>query len=333
MQAPLEQLRRAAAPAKGYEIDYARLAAVASCLKADANKSTGPFRWDDPTFYPPDGTAAVDVSQFFAIGNTINFRYWTRGSIGRIAFPTGNKGGVLCGGSRFMWRCLRVTIERGQFPLLDAKFLEHLRLGEARQILSTDEGRSLTPVIPERVTNLRDLGTQLHRDWEGKFFNVVRAAGSSLDKFASLSMTFRAYDDPLFKLSMVNAIMHQGRGLVRFNGEFLPGIDYHLVKQVLRQGVVLPPSKIRDKLQSYTLITKSESAALRTTVLYALLLIARTAGIRVDVLDNLYWSNGRRCDESTPVCKIRGREQECPFLDSCDKRVELRMPLESTRYY
>lgn len=332
MSGPLEQLRRRLAPAEGFEINRSRLETLASRVGRVAKPLT-PFGWDDPTFYPPDGTAAKDVSQFFALGNAINFRYWVRRSGGRVLFPAGNKGAILCSGSRFMWRCLRVATEKDRFPLLDAKFLEHLKLRDAKEILSTDEGTSLIPAIVERVTNLRNLGSKLRKDWDGEFFNVARAADSSLEKFASLSLNFRAYDDPLAKLTMVNAIMHEGRGLVKFRGEFLPGIDYHLVKQIVRQGVVVPPPIVREKLRSYALLTESEAAALRSTTLYALLEIARTAGVRGDVLDNLYWSNGRRCDDSAPVCMIRGRERECPFLDPCDKEVDFRIPLELTRYY
>ena len=76
--------------------------------------------------------------------------------------------------------------------------------------------------------------------WGGEFVNVVDAARGSLTRFAELSATFRAFDDPVRKLTMVNAIMLAGSGLTHFDEEPLPGIDYHLIKQAVRQGLVIP---------------------------------------------------------------------------------------------
>jgi hypothetical protein len=45
------------------------------------------------------------------------------------------------------------------------------------------------------------------------------------------------------------------------------------------------------------------------------------------VIDNVYWLNGRVCDEREPACP------ECPFEKACLQRVDLGRPLELTRYY
>ena len=162
--------------------------------------------------------------------------------------------------------------------------------------------------------------------------NVVDAARGSLSRFAELSATFRAFDDPVRKLTMVNAIMLTGSGLAHFDEEPLPGIDYHLVKQAVRQGLVVPSVDLQEKLRDRRLLTPAESLVLRKVTLTALLQVADASEISTAVIDNIYWGNGKVCDERKPACQIVGNS-ECPFEDACLQFVDLGLPLELTRYY
>jgi len=328
----LTELRTKLCPADGYTVDTNLIKALGGVVKRNLAE-TAPLDWKDTTYWPELDWNPSDVSQYFAVGNSVNFRYWELDAESKLLYCEGKKGGIQTRGARYMWRSLKVCTERNLFPILDASKLSRITLKEVRKIFADDDGQDRMPDLEGRVTNLRNLGEKLIEEWDGRFWNLVEDSHGSLDRFADFSAELRAFDDPLCKLTMVNAIMHTGRGLVRFEGEILPGIDYQLVKQTVRQGVVVPPPKVRDKLRRYALLTRSEAAALRSTALYALLEIARIANVRGDVLDNLYWSNGRRCDDSAPVCTVRGRERECPFLDECMKLVDFRIPLETTRYY
>jgi hypothetical protein len=156
---------------------------------------------------------------------------------------------------------------------------------------------------------------------------VVRAANGSLERFAELSARFRAFDDPVRKLTMVNAIMLAGSGLADFDHDPLPGIDYHLIKQVLRQGLVRPAPDVAVKLKVQDLLGPEESRTLRTAVLDALLAVANRAGASTAVLDNMYWMNRRVCGDEQWLCET------CPFTDACAKRTQFGLPLELTRYY
>lgn len=316
----------------GFTVDAGRVNALAVTVKKNTRRVSS-FGWKDPLYWPHQGTDPSEVSQFFAVGNAINFRYWTRGPGAELAYCEGTKGGVQSRGSSYMWRCLLVSRERDTFPILDPRRLARITISEARSIFADDYGHVKMPDIEGRVANLRDLGAKLIKGWDGQFWKLVDASKGSLDKFTDLSAGLRAFDDPLCKLTMVNAIMHEGRGLVKFRGEFLPGIDYHLAKQLVRQGAIRPPEHVQRKLRRYDLLTKAEADGLRRTSLFTLLEIGRKAGVRGDVLDNLYWSNGRRCDDASPVCTLPKRESECPFLNACDKLTEFRIPLELTRYY
>jgi hypothetical protein len=156
---------------------------------------------------------------------------------------------------------------------------------------------------------------------------VIRAANGSLKHFADLCADFRAFDDPVQKLTMVNAIMLTGSGLVHFDQDPLPGIDYHLVKQALRQGLVTPSDRLRTKLTNHELLDEGESVALRTAILTTLIDVSHLAGISTAVIDNLYWLNRRICGDEQWLCS------SCPFEAGCAKRTEYGLPLELTRYY
>jgi hypothetical protein len=81
------------------------------------------------------------------------------------------------------------------------------------------------------------------------------------------------------------------------------------------------------KLRSRGCLTSSESLALRQATLAALLQVAEESETSTSVIDNVYWHNGRVCDETEPACSL------CPFEKACLQRVDLGRPLEPTRYY
>ena len=289
-----------------------------------------PATWDDPRFWNVDASRS-DRCQFLAVGNAINFRFWTVAD-GQVVAGAGPVEGESFRGAMYLWRRLRLGVQRGEFEL-NAKWLSELTEESLERAFRDDDGACpLSPGLADRTKNLRDLGTRLLDDWEGEFVNVVDAANGSLTGFADLSATFRAFDDPIRKLTMVNAIMLAGSGLTHFDEEPLPGIDYHLIKQAVRQGLVVPSQEVQDKLRDKQFLTPMESLALRHVTLTALLQVAEASGISTAVIDNIYWGNGRICDERKPACQIAGGP-ECPFEDACLRRVDLGRPLEITRYY
>jgi hypothetical protein len=299
---------------------------VASLLEERFRAGTpAPAAWDDPLYWNVDASPD-NRCQYLAVGNAINFRFWSLVG-GRLVPSQGVVGGQRERGSMFMWRRLLMATQSGDLSL-NAEWLAQLRYDQMRRAFIDDEGNlPLVPALADRVANLRDLGKRLIEHWDGQFKNVVDAAAGSLERFASLSSEFRAFDDPVQKLTMVNAIMLSGSGLAAFDRDPLPGIDYHLVKQALRQGLVLPPPELALKLVERKPLTPDESLVLRRAVMLALTEVARYSGIPTTVLDNLYWLNRRVCSEENWAC------HECPFNAVCTKQTVYGSPLEATRYY
>ena len=314
-------------------IDSLALRRLATMLRSELeHDGVRRFGWNDDTYWLVDAAPAVR-SQYLAVGNAINFRFWTLHD-GLLRPTLGKRGGKELQGSMYMWRSLRQCVAEGATPILSAEFLSRLTPEEFRAIFQDDSG--ICPIesaIEDRVMNLRDLGDHLMDDWDGQFSNLIQASHNDLSLFARHSSFFRAYDDPLCKLTMVNAIMQSGSGLTNFDQDPLPGIDYELVRQLLRMGILKPRRDIALKLQSGELLHAEESIELRRTALSALIQVSDIAGFPCDVLDNKLWLNRTNCTDSMPVCRQPGRENECPFVGTCAQITEFRMPLEITRYY
>lgn len=294
--------------------------------------SRRPFAWDDPAYWliqaPPR-----DRSQYFAVGVAINFHFW-RLTSAHVTPVQGTIDGQNLTGAMYMWRCLRRATERGQLPVLDAGFLERMTVADYNAIFADDNGRNpLDAGATDRMANLRDLGRKLTATWGGHFWNVVRASEGSLVSFCSLSQQFRAFDDPLLKLTMLNVILHTGSGLTSFDADPLPAIDYHLVKQLLRHGVLVPIPTVRDKLIGRRRLTAREASELRRMALLAFLEIASRTGLSGHILDNVWWGNRQVCSEEAPACTNPATAAKCPFLTACNRLTEFGMPLERTRHY
>jgi hypothetical protein len=286
--------------------------------------------WDNGLFWNVEADAP-QRSQYFAVGNAVNFRFWRLD--GRSVVPAG---GVIDGqpfrGAMYMWRCLRRRIDREQ-SLLDASFLANLSDTEFDAIFADDTGANPLDIArEERIANLRDLGARLLESWDGLFYNLAAASDGSIVEFARLSAKFRAFDDPLFKLTMVNAIVHSGSGVYSFRDEPLPAIDYHLLRHALRQGIVRPESTLTNKLQARDLLHPREVFELRRITLQAFVRLAMESGLSGEVIDNMYWLNRVNCTDE-PVCLEPATAHKCPFLDACIQATTYQLPLELTRYY
>ena len=313
-------------------VDWPALDRLATALRDDpAFTKVARFGWDDEAYWLVDAAPAARA-QYLAVGNSINFRFWSLPG-GLLQTAGGTLNGDPLQGSMYMWRSLRRCVADGNMPILSARFLDQITADELDLLFKDDSGVNPIPAIQERVANLRNLGGRLMDTWEGEFINLIVASKSKLELFARYSAQFRAYDDPICKLTMVNAIMQRGSGLVEFDEDPLPGIDYELVRQLLRMGILRPSHRLGSKLRYKSLLDAGESAELQRIALAALLQISNRSGVSCDVLDNKLWMNRTKCTNERPVCRQAGRAHECPFVDTCAQITELGMPLELTRYY
>ena len=272
-------------------------------------------------------------SQFFAIGNSINFRFWSL-EAGRMRLASGMLDGSEYQGAMYMWRALRRALNKTGGKLLEADFLARLSDADFDRIFADDAGRNpLAPGREQRIANLRDLGEHLLAHWNGSFFNLVESTGGSLVEFAHLSRRIRAFDDPMWKLTMLTAILHSGSDIYRFRDDPLPAIDYHLLKQALRQGMVRPSPVLGQKIAASRLLRSEDALELRRLALVAFVAVSERTGLSGELLDNRYWLNRVNCTDPDPVCLDPATADRCPFHGACCQFAQFERPLELTRYY
>ena len=314
-------------------IDQHALGAIVHYLdkRQDLRDRTA-YAWDDSRFWLVDAPAS-DRSQYFAIGAAINFRFW-RLKHGVVDPARGTVQGTSYSGAMYMWRCLRRALDDNRVPLLDASFLARFSAADYATLFQDDAGQvPIDTAVAERIANLRNLGQVLVNRWNGSFFHMTSACGGALIDFCRASHEFRAFDDPLMKLTMLNVILHSGSGVAQFDRDPLPAIDYHLVKQMVRHGVVEPAAATTEKLIHRERLSASEAHELRRMTLVAFVRLCDETGIPGPILDNLWWGNRTKCLDKAPVCSSPATAGSCPFVRVCNKFVDMGTPLERTRYY
>jgi len=310
------------------DIDYQVLDAVCNLLSKKVDpKIYKPFDWRDDKYWLNDFEGPSKVSQFFAVGNALNFRFWSINEKGEYIYCQGKKGGSFERGALYMWRSLKICYDNDIFPILKAEKIAKITLDEMKRIFQTDEGNNIMPALQERLLNLKDLGYKLFEYWNGEFYNLVQKTEGSLFNFIQFSRQFRAFDDPLCKMAMVNAIMHQRRGIIKFDTTLFPAIDYQLLKQQMRIGILILKEKISKKIKRGKLLEGSEARELRNAGLKAFMYMMEKTSLPGDLIDNIWWRNRKVCRTKNPFCK------KCLFYDVCQKRTDYGIPLEITRYY
>ena len=230
-----------------------------------------------------------------------------------------------------MWRCLKDCYDNNDYEILNASFLAQIEIKDMMNIFKTDEGKNIMTHLEERWLNWRDLGKKLLEKYNNNFYNIILKSKNDMEIFIKLSKEFRAFDDPIYKMIMVNTILHQGRKIVNFGDNIFPGIDYHLMTQSLRLGLLNLNTTLEKKLISKVLLDRCESLALRKATLSCLIKIAKELNITGDIIDNIFFKNGKKYCTHNLSCEKPNNL--CIFKDICIKKTQIFMPLEKTRYY
>lgn len=102
-------------------VDQDRLELTCDLMKKKKlSKIVKPYTWKDPLFWLEESKGKAQVSQFFCLGNAINFRYWRVDANRRMEYCEGSKGGVDTKGAYYMWRSLKLCCDEEIFPILDS---------------------------------------------------------------------------------------------------------------------------------------------------------------------------------------------------------------------
>ncbi|MDQ0193760.1 queuosine salvage family protein [Paenibacillus wynnii] len=185
--------------------------------------------WNGASF-APWLRSIEEISQFFFIGNSINFRFWNRNHLDRYSYGE-------CRGSEAMWKALSDWPE-----LLDADVLANLNEEQFRLKFGA------ISMTKERVASLREVGNILNKHYDGKVIHLLERACFETDEIVKWIVTdFPMWNDstgPLlfYKRAQLFTAMLAGR--LQANS-FITGLqkltllaDYHLPKGLHNLGVL-----------------------------------------------------------------------------------------------
>jgi hypothetical protein len=126
---------------------------------------------------------------------------------------------------------------------------------------------------------------------------------------------FTAYSDPLRKKSSFLIKLALDAGLITLDPDsrFVPVMDYHMMRVLLRMGCVeVTDSKLRDDLLQRRPLP--DDLPVRSKCIDAMLLISGTSGHPIEGTNDFFWSLGRSCCHTRPLCVWKSCEKKpCTF--------------------
>ena len=211
--------------------------------------------------------------------------------------------------------------------------------------------------LEERSRFLIEIGRILKEKYDNKIINLLDLSNNLLINDGSgLYETleqFEAYSDPLRKKStiLIKFLIDANLLKIKDPENFVPAMDYHMKKVLLRMGCVEVDDDLRRKL-----INKEELESdkeIRNACVEAIKIISEFSRYEVIGMNDFFWPLGRSCCKEKTLCKDgECNKNPCTFnlivdLDSHDRCLferickgsadenyqKLWQPIVETHYY
>ena len=290
----IESVSAAVPRLRHVRIDETRLAEVCAGIEPDGLKLPA---WDFPVFYraAPDALAGQIL-----LFNSINFCYWGDPKW-EIEFA-----GQWWGGSMGLMGALHRALDEG-VPILDGTYLATLSEADFAHIL---RGRGQLHLMPERLAIWHAVGQTLVEEFDGRFTNVITAAGGdALALVQLLVKNFPSFDDVwelegqpvrFYKRAQLAAAMlfeaFGGRewGNLARTDRLTVFADYKLPQVLRRLGILIYDPDLAATVDSQVLIPAGscQEVEIRVATVWAAELMRRALASRfpeVTALHIDYW--------------------------------------------
>lgn len=303
MHGVLESARFVAGESRSVSIGRSAVARFAGRL---VEGPAEPLPWDGTCHFtgPPEL-----VTAYLLVLDTINFCFWSMP--GEEAWET-EIGGTRVSGYNGLAAALKMALESGE-PLADAGFLTGLSPERLHGLIG---GRGRLQLMEERALALRELGAVLLRDYEGKAYRLVEAAGgrawslvellvkklaSYRDKAVYLGREVHFYKRAqILAADLYGALQGKGFGAFRDMDLLTAFADYKL-PQVLRQtGVLVYETELARLVDSRTILAAgcAEEVEIRANTVVAVEMIRQAASesgcrLRPFEIDGILWQMGQ----------------------------------------
>jgi hypothetical protein len=296
----LESVEAAMPLSRHVHIDEAQLAAVCAKVQPDELKLPA---WDFPVFIrEDDDTLAGQILLF----NSINFCYW-----GEPRWEV-EYTGEWWDGALAMLDAIRRAWADG-IPLLEGAYLARLSEAEFEYIL---RGRGRLHLMPERLAIWREVGRTLSSEFDGRFTNLIEAAGGDalslvrllVERFPSFNdiRTLEARPIRFYKRAQLAAAQlyeaFGGRswGNLARTDRLTVFADYKLPQVLRRMGIMVYDAELATSVDGEFLIPAGDrrEVEIRAATVWAAELMRRALAPRLTQvtalhLDYWLWYAGR----------------------------------------
>jgi hypothetical protein len=197
-----------------------------------------------------------------------------------------------------------------------------------------DRARTTFDRPEERATLLIDLENHIQLYHGGEYDAFIKSCNSRLLNehtgwYPGLSMT-KAFGDPLFKkTSFLVKLLLDGKLISIEDPEhFVPIMDYHMQRVLLRTGCVEVAGSLRNDLIMKN-VTNQEPA-IRSACIESMRIIAQESGHPIWTMNDFFWPLGRSCCHVNPICTGHQCEKNpCTLFTVADMKIHERCILEN----
>ena len=178
--------------------------------------------------------------------------------------------------------------------------------------------------IEERVLFLINLDAFLDIHFNGSLVNLMKTANGKLlnegNGFYEILPAALAFTDPMKKkiTFLLKLLEEAGLVVISDKGNFLPIMDYHMQRVLMRLGCVeITDPYLHEKLVHHDQMESDEE--IRSACISAFRIIADVSGHPVTKLNDFFWSLGRSCCNEEPLCEFHHCEKDpCTFFQIVD---------------
>ncbi len=213
-----------------------------------------------------------------------------------------------------------VRMAQQKARLLDSGYLTNATPGEVADELakwfSHDDMQEECSLdrLDERASLMIDAAKLLIQEFEGSVQSLFDCAGGKLFNnrkgLYEVLPRFEAFSDPLQKKStfLIKLLMDAGMLEVHDAGNFIPIMDYHMQRVLLRTGCVeITDEALREKLLKRDHQPTDEPV--RSRCIDAFKIIAEVSGKPVTRMNDYFWSLGRSCCNNSMLCQDKSCEK------------------------
>ena len=215
--------------------------------------------------------------------------------------------------------------------LLDPAYLAEqsvANLCDELKPLFSDEGKKDTCVLDrmeERAGFIISISKILINEFNGRIDEMIHQSENQLFNngrgLYEVLEKFPVHQDPLRKKSTIFIKLLIDSDLLRVNDpeNFIPAMDYHMQRVLLRMGAVkVLDNELEKKLKNKTPI--ESDSRVREACVAAIKLISRYSGFGITKMDDYFWSLARSCCQQKILCQDGQCSKEpCTFF----KTIEL----------